>query len=382
MNRFTLIALAVVFAAAGCKAEFEPTGLTFLPSGIAEDTGDTGDVGGPPQDVVPDVPEGPKSCEDLWRCVLENGCALTPQNSPCLNKCVNTQDDEHMDKFLALKECAAGACATEPNGDAVTQCSFQYCTDKWLKCVSASDGDKTCGDMHRCLIEDCGPDFTSPDCVSNCLREGDKTADQLLSLMTACTNSIFFVAAPLECTGGIAACYAGSNGGPKSCKHALMCEVDCYKQFCPDPDLCTNFSDLVGCMYDCLWGLSGDEIERMYALQQCMVEISHNKLVKDDYNIYSYCALQANECLGQQDQFATCNDAFQCLKGLYNYFPGITVDDPQPFWVVVQDCLADVIHEHRQPLSEALMCLHDHYEGTVIDLVAPWANCKDPCNIP
>ncbi len=376
MNRFMLIALAVVLTASGCKAEFEPTGVTFQPSGPPEETVGSDDTGEPPQDLISDVPEGPKNCEDLWFCILENGCALAPQieDSVCLKKCVGTQDDEHLAKFLELKECAAGACATEPTGDAITHCSFLYCTEKWFSCVAAGDGDKTCGDMHRCLIKDCGPDYTSAACISNCLRDGDKTADLLLSLMITCIN------APLECIGGVAAaCYAGSHGGHKSCEPALMCELGCCQEYCPEPGLCTNFDNLMECFFDCLWGLSAEEMERMYALQQCLVEFSHNRLIKDEYNIYSYCALQANECLGQQDEFVTCSDAYQCIKESYNYFPNATDADPQPFWMVAQNCLVDMVHKDKEHLSDALLCLHGHYEGNVGGQSGPWNTCKDSC---
>lgn len=382
MNRFPLIAVAVVLIVTGCKVDFNPTGYKFEPGGGSEDAAGVEDVTAPPPDSAPDVPEGPKNCDDLWLCALENGCALAPEidGSVCLKKCVGDQMDEHVVKFNALKECAAGACATEPTGDAMIQCSYQYCTNEWFSCVAAGDGDKSCGDMHRCLIDDCAPDYSSAHCVSNCLRDGDKKADQWLSLMTACANSVFYVTAPLECAGAIAGCYAGSGDGQKPCRHALMCELDCYEQICPDPDFCTNFADLIGCAYDCLWGLEAAELDRMYAIQQCIIELSHKKLVDDDYNIYSYCALQAHECLGKQDQFESCHDAFSCMKDIYNHFPSVTGDDPAPFWVVVKDCLVDVVHADKDPLAAALWCLHEKYEGPVTELVAPWNQCKDFCD--
>ena len=387
----------------GTDGQADPSGMNSLecPGSVQQkeditstDSGDTS----PPEDIVPedvtgdvvgdlladgspDLLQNPGPCEEIWHCVLENNCALGSSrgDSACLEQCVGQQEGEDVQKFLDLKECTASACATEPSGNAITQCSFQFCTEEWLACVAAEDGSDTCGDMHRCLTKKCGPDYTSPHCISNCLMSGESEADQLLGLMTVCMNSVFFVAAPLECTGGMAACYAGSGDGNKPCGETLMCELSCFQQFCPNPDFCTNFSDLAGCFHNCLWGLDDGELERMYAIQQCMVDLSHNKLVKDQYNIYSYCALQANECLGEQDQFATCSDAYQCLKERYNYFPGVTVAEPQPFWVVVQDCLVDVLHAQREPLSTALWCLHEKYEDNVIDPGVPWTECKDCC---
>jgi hypothetical protein len=382
MNRFPLIAVAVVLIVTGCNADFKPTGFTFQPGGAPEDAAGGEDLIAPPRDTAPDLPDAPMVCDDLWLCVLENGCALAPEidDSVCLKKCVGEQMDEQVIKFKALKECAAGACATEPTGDAMIQCAYRYCTTEWLSCAAAGDGDKTCGDMHRCLIEDCGPDYSSPQCVSNCLRDGDQKADQWLSLMTACSSSVFFVAAPLDCTGGIAACYAGSGDGQRSCGQALMCEVGCYEQICPDPDFCGNFGDLVSCSYDCLWGLKDEDMERMYAVQQCIVELSHKTLIEDDFNPYSYCALQAHDCLGKQDQFATCGDAVQCLKETYDHFPGFAGAPPQPFWVVVRECLVDVKHADKGPLADALWCLHDKYDGPVTGVVTAWPECKNFCN--
>ena len=381
MYRFMLIALAAALALPSCKAEFKPTGVSFHPGGVPEDVAVGDDSTTPPADVEPDQPTGPKTCEEIWDCVLSSGCELAPhvQDSVCLKKCVGDQGDEQVQGFLELKECAAGACATEPNGDAVTQCSYQFCTNEWLSCVAAGDGTKTCGDMHRCLIEDCGPDYTSAHCVSSCLRDGDQKADQDLSLMTKCTNLIFFNAAPLECTGVMARCYAGSHEGKRTCRDALMCEVGCYETLCPNPGLC-HFEDLVGCFYDCLWGLDEAEVDRMTAIQQCLVSISHEKLVEDDVNIYSHCALQAHECLGMQDQFATCSDAYQCIKEHYNYFLGTVMTPPAPFWFVARECLVDVIHEDKEPLTAAILCLQDKYEGGV--QVVPWAQCKDSCPTP
>jgi len=380
MNRFPLIAVAIALIAIGCQADFKATGFTFNPGGGQEDTGGQEDVIAPAEDTVPDVPEGPKICDDLWMCVLDNGCALAPEidDSVCLKKCAGDQMDQHVIKFKALKECAAAACATEPTGDAMIQCAYQYCTNEWFSCVSDGGGEKTCGDMHHCLIGDCDLENPSAQCVSNCLRDGDLEADQWLSLMVACANSVFYVASPLECAGAMAGCYAGSDGGEKPCRHALMCELVCYEQICPDDSFC-NIADLVYCSYDCLRGLQKSEMERMYAIQQCIIELSHKKLVEDDYNIYSYCALQAHECLGKQDQFTSCGQAFGCLKDRYNHFPSIVGEPPSPFWMVVQDCLVDVVHADKEPLSAALWCLHENYEGPAIDLVAPWNECKDFC---
>ena len=380
MNRIMAITLAAALATAGCTAKFEPSGVTFQNGGTPEDTPRVEDGSGPAPDT-PDVIEGPKTCEELWDCILFSGCALAPkiEDSQCLSKCVGYQDDEQVQKLEELKDCAASACATEPDGDALTQCAYQFCTDKWLGCVAAGTGDRTCGDMHHCLYTNCGPDYSSYECVSDCLRDGDKTADKLLALITTCTDSVFFVAAPLECTGGMAACYAGSNGGPRPCGDVLMCEIGCYEDHCPDPSMCNNFGDLLGCVYGCLWGLAAEDMERMYALQQCMVQISHDKLLKDAHNIYSYCALQAHECLGLQDEFGTCEDAVQCMKETYNYFPGITVDEPEPFWIVAMDCLVDVIHPHKEPLTQAIWCLQKKYAGGPMDMVAPWADCKGYC---
>ncbi len=381
MKRIMAIVMTAALAASGCTAKFEPTGVTFQNRGTPIDTTRNDDSGGPALDTTPDVPEGPKTCEDLWVCILDNGCALAPaiDDSVCLKKCVGSQDDEQVQKLEELKECAANACATEPNGEALTQCAYQFCTDKWLGCVAGGDGDKTCGDMHHCLYTKCGPDYSSYECVSDCLRDGDKTADQLLALSTACTNSVFFVSDPLICTDGMAACYAGSNGGSRPCGDVLMCEIGCYEDHCPDPSMCNNFGELMVCMYGCLWGLAEEDRDRMGALQQCIVQLSHDKLLKDDYNIYSYCALQAHECFGKQDEFASCEDAVQCMKDTYNYFPGITMGEPQPFWIVASECLVDVMHSHKEPLTQAILCLAEKYAGGPMDIVAPWADCKSFC---
>ena len=378
MNRITVIALAAALAAAACTAKFEPSGVTFQDGGTT-DLPRIEDGEGPVPDTTPDVPEGPKTCEELWLCALDKSCALAPTigDSVCLQKCVGYQDDEQVYKFEELKNCAASSCAMEGTGDALTQCAYQFCTDKWMGCVAAGDGDRTCGDMHRCLYQECGPDYTSPECVSNCLRDGDKTADQILGLMIACTNSVVFVSAPLECTGGMAACYAGSNRGQRPCGDILMCEIGCYEQHCPDPTMCTDFGDLMVCMYECLWGLAEDDMERMYALQQCIVQISHDKLLEEDYNVYSYCALQAHDCLGKQDEFETCTSAVDCMKDIYNHFPGLTADTPSPFWHMVKDCLVDLQHDHKEPLTKAIWCLYEKYENW--PSVAPWVECKGFC---
>ena len=380
MNRTLVIALAAALAAAGCTAKFEPSGVTFQNGGTPEDTPRIEDGAGPAPDT-PDVTEGPKSCEQLWLCALKEGCALAPEigDSVCLKKCVGHQDDEQVYKFEEFKNCAASACATALDPDSITQCAYQFCTDKWLGCVAAGDGERTCGDMHHCLYTQCGPDYASAECVSDCLRDGDKTADKLLALVTTCTDSVFFVSAPLECTGGMAACYAGSNGGPKSCSDVLTCEIGCFDDHCPDPSMCNNFGLLVGCMYGCLWGLAAEDMERMYALHQCLVNLSHNELLEKGYNVYFYCVLQAHECLGEQDQFETCSGAVECIKENYNHFPGLRTGDPEPFWFVAEDCLFDVKKGHKGPLTEAIWCLHDKYKNWPAGLVAPWAECKGFC---
>ena len=236
MNRTTVSAVVLILVAAGCKAEFKPTGVIFQENGVEGDLVAGEDTPLPPEDMImppadttPDVPQGPKSCEELWRCVLDQNCPLAPEvdKDVCLQKCVGTQKDWHVQKFEELKQCAASACATEPDGSAVAQCAFQHCTDKWLSCVADGDGHKTCGDMHRCLIKDCGPDYDSADCVSSCLREGDQGADQLLAGVTTCTNMLYFAAAPRECTAAMAACYAGSGDGKKQCREVVTCEIGC-----------------------------------------------------------------------------------------------------------------------------------------------------------
>jgi len=382
MNRFILIVMAVTLAAAGCKAEFKPTGVKFKPGGVPEDSSGSRDTEGLDLEAPPPDTRGSRSCEDLWLCVLDKGCALAPavDDSVCLKQCVGEQDDEHVLKFLDLKECAAGACATEPDGDAVIQCSYQYCAEQWIPCVSAGDGDKTCGDMHRCLREDCGPDYTSAHCVSNCLRDGDEQADQFLAFMIACSEPAFYVSQPLECSGALAACYAGSNQGKQGCQDTLMCELDCYSAICPDPNFCTDSSALIGCFMNCLWGLAVEDLERMYPIQQCMVAISHEKLLEEDHNVYSYCALQAHLCLDlQTDEWNNCGNAVNCLKDNYNYFPGLATEDPLPFWVSVRECLDGMKHSHKEPLSAAIWCLHEKYEGAAADFFAPWAECKLFC---
>ncbi|MBM4370845.1 MAG: hypothetical protein FJ098_04280, partial [Deltaproteobacteria bacterium] len=357
------------------------------PGGSGEDVTTSADVPGGADIVLPpaDTAGGPKTCEQLWQCTLDRSCALAPlvEDSDCLQKCVEGQSDEHVERYLALKECAAGSCSTAPTGEELTACAYQFCTDRWLACVASGEGEKTCGDMHNCLRKSCAPDFSSPSCISACLRDGDQKADQLLASLAVCSNTVYFVSAPLECTGGMAECYAGSGNGVKGCGKALTCELECYAQHCPDPDLCTDFGGLSGCLLDCLFGLSASHKERMIPLQQCMLKASHDELVEEGVNIYGHCAGNAHECFGEQDQFLECQDAMSCLRNRYDHFPSVLPVKAETFWIIARDCLQDIKHSDRDELSAALACLQAKYSqsDTVWNpLEDPWFECPKLCD--